>query len=114
MINKLRSNFGKRLKELRKARGLTQENLAEKTGFEPSYLSDIERGSRNITIDNIEKIAKGFGVDAYKLFFFHHNFKHNKKVDFTMEMVNDILENLPAGQRNQILQIVRLCSGLSR
>lgn len=53
---------GKRLRELRKAKGLSQERLAELAGINPKYYSDVERGKRNITIKNLERIASQLGV----------------------------------------------------
>jgi len=54
--------FGNRLRELRKQKGLSQEDLAFKSGLHRTYISDIERGSRNLSLQNIVKIAKALGV----------------------------------------------------
>lgn len=66
----LRESFGGRVRELRKSMGLTQEELAEKACMEYKYLGAIERGEKNLTINNIEKIAKGFGIEVHQLFTF--------------------------------------------
>ncbi|MDP5239132.1 helix-turn-helix transcriptional regulator [Uliginosibacterium sp. 31-16] len=50
------------LKALRKARELTQEQLAEKAELHVNYVGGIERGERNATIRNIKKLAKALGV----------------------------------------------------
>ena len=60
--------FGFSLKKLREAKHLTQEELAEIAGIDRTYLSDTERGSRNIGIKNIVKLASGLGVSAGELF----------------------------------------------
>ncbi|MGP0083129.1 MAG: helix-turn-helix domain-containing protein [Steroidobacteraceae bacterium] len=52
---------------LRAARGLTQEALAHDCGIDCTYLSAVERAERNISIDNIARIAKGLHVDPWKL-----------------------------------------------
>lgn len=49
--------FGLRMKELRSAKGITQEELAGLAGLTRQYLGDVERGTRNISLVNIEKIA---------------------------------------------------------
>ena len=58
----IQKKFGDKLRELRKQKGLSQEGLAFKSGLHRTYISDIERGSRNVSLKNIEKIAKAFGI----------------------------------------------------
>lgn len=61
--------LGKRIKELRRSRDLSQEQLAEKTGINAKYLSSIERGRENPTLDLLIKLAKkGLGVEMGSLF----------------------------------------------
>lgn len=57
----IQKKFGDKLRELRKQKGLSQEDLAFKSGLHRTYISDIERGSRNVSLKNIEKIAKALG-----------------------------------------------------
>ena len=54
--------FGLRLAEIRKAKGLSQERLALESGVARSYLSDVERGTRNIALLNIHRLAETLGV----------------------------------------------------
>jgi len=63
--NSARERFARRLQQLRKARGLSQEVLAERAGLNRTYVSGVERGTINIRIDNIEKLANTLkaGVD---------------------------------------------------
>lgn len=56
--------FGFRLKQEREARGMTQEQLAEKATLDRTYLSDVERGFRNIGIKNVVKLATALDVAA--------------------------------------------------
>lgn len=51
-----------RIKDLRDERGLSQRGFAALIGMSPTYLADIERGARNVSIDNMKRIADGFGV----------------------------------------------------
>lgn len=46
---------------------LTLEDLAERSGLTWSYLSQVERGIRNITVDNMEAIATGLGIEVREL-----------------------------------------------
>lgn len=59
--------FGKRVRELRKARQLTQQELAELTGLSRSYIGEIEIGKRNVSLKNIEIIAKALQTDVPSL-----------------------------------------------
>ena len=54
--------FGKRVREMRRERGWTQEDLAAKSGLNRPYLSLVETGKRNITLRQAEVLAKTFGV----------------------------------------------------
>ena len=54
--------FGKKIQEERKKRGLSQEKLAELAGLHRTYIGMIERGEKNITLSNIEKIANAFKI----------------------------------------------------
>jgi transcriptional regulator with XRE-family HTH domain len=59
--------FGKRIKELRRAQGLTQEVLAKKLGLDRSYMGFLERGERNPSLEVIIKIAKALGEEPDEL-----------------------------------------------
>ena len=59
--------FGFSVKKQREAKGLTQETLAEKADLDRTYLSDVERGTRNLGVKNIVRIAKALGVKPGKL-----------------------------------------------
>ena len=60
--------FGKRIKELRKQTGLSQEKFALKISMDRTYYASVEAGRRNISLENIKKIADGFGVSLSQLF----------------------------------------------
>jgi transcriptional regulator with XRE-family HTH domain len=63
----LRDILAKNMRLLRAKRGLTQGALAYDCGINRVYLSSVERGERNVSIDNIARIAKGLKVEAWKL-----------------------------------------------
>ena len=60
--------FGPRLKELRQETGLSQEKFALKISMDRTYYASVEAGRRNISLENIKKIADGFGVSLSQLF----------------------------------------------
>ena len=55
-------SFGQDVQELRIERGLSQEGLAAVVGMHRTYISDVERGTRNTSLMNAEKIAAGLNV----------------------------------------------------
>ncbi len=64
----VRERFGFAVKTRREAAGLTQEELAEQAGIHRTYLSDVERGSRNVCLVNIECLAAALAVPLSELF----------------------------------------------
>lgn len=55
--------FGKRVREVRKAKGISQEKLAEMAGIDRSYMGNIERGEKNITLKKIYEICDALQID---------------------------------------------------
>lgn len=62
-----RLRFAEQLRAERHRQGLTLEDLAERSGLTWSYISQVERGIRNITIDNQDALARGLGVTVRDL-----------------------------------------------
>lgn len=75
----IQQELGKRIGELRKAKGYSQESFARKSGIDRTYIASVEAGKRNISIDNIKKIADALNVTLNDLF------------DFTKPIHNNIL-----------------------
>ncbi len=65
---RIRKAFGKKVRDLRKARGFSQESFADAVGLHRTYIGSIERGEQNVSIDNIAKIAKALKVKLSVLF----------------------------------------------
>jgi transcriptional regulator with XRE-family HTH domain len=63
-----RKRLGRRLQRLRRLRGLTQEQLAERIDINPKYLSSVERGEENPTLDLFLRLAEGLQVELPALF----------------------------------------------
>ncbi|HEP0388360.1 MULTISPECIES: helix-turn-helix domain-containing protein [Serratia] len=68
MKNELQIKFGQRVRELRKERGWSQEEFADKCGLDRTYVSGIERGVRNPTLEVLGTISLGFELNLYELF----------------------------------------------
>lgn len=64
----IKEELGKRIKELRKAKGYSQEKFALLINMDRTYFASVEAGKRNISIQNIEKIANGLEITLEELF----------------------------------------------
>ena len=64
---KILEEFGKRLRSLRRARGLSQESLAHEADLDRTYVGGVERGERNTSLLNIRKLADALGVSPREL-----------------------------------------------
>lgn len=64
----IRERFGAAVKAVREEKGLTQEELAHRAGIHRTYLSDVERGSRNVSLLILEKLAKALELSLADLF----------------------------------------------
>ena len=60
--------FGKKVREARIKQNLSQEKLATKAGVHRTYIGMIERAEKNITLENIEKVARALGLQVKELF----------------------------------------------
>ncbi len=67
-MNDIKKEFGKHLKKIRLEQGLTQEQLADKAGMHFTYVGQIERGIRNPSLVNLQKLAKALNVNSKELF----------------------------------------------
>jgi transcriptional regulator with XRE-family HTH domain len=62
-----RRSFGERVRDFRHSLGVSQEELADRAGLDRTYVSAVERGRRNISLDNICRLAVALEVDAGEL-----------------------------------------------
>ena len=67
-MDNINIKFGKRIKELRLKENISQEELAFRCQLSKNYVSDVERGTRNITLKVVEKFAIGLNVTPSHLF----------------------------------------------
>lgn len=64
----LRNTVGDRMRAIRKAQGLTQQQLAELSNLDDAYIGAVERGERNFSIDTLEKIVTALQIQPGELF----------------------------------------------
>jgi len=94
--------FGKQVRDLRKAQGLSQEELAEKADLHYTYIGGVERGERNLSLKSIERIASALKIDIIGLFALHLSEKSGAK---NKELISDI-NNLLLTKDIKILQLI--------
>ena len=63
-----RARFGSTVRKFREERGYSQEKLAERAGLHRNYVGGIERGERNLALENIIKLARALSVSPKELF----------------------------------------------
>ena len=66
--SQIRLSFGKRVRELRKAKEMSQKEFASLCGLDRTYISGIERGKRNVSLQNIHVIARALEVRLVDIF----------------------------------------------
>lgn len=81
--------IGLRIKELRKNKGLSQEELAEKAETSPNYLSRMERGTENPTLEMLIKISRALGVEMRETFDFGHEESLRELKEFMIEFIRE-------------------------
>lgn len=68
MQSKILFQFGQTIRKLRLSKGISQENFANICGLHRTYISDVELGKRNISLENIEKMSRALGISLPDLF----------------------------------------------
>jgi transcriptional regulator with XRE-family HTH domain len=67
-MQEVHKKLGKRIAELRKKKGFSQERFAHECGFHRSYMGAVERGEKNITLAMVNKVAKALKISLAELF----------------------------------------------
>lgn len=103
----LKEKFGARLKEIRRSKKMTQENLAEITGMDIPNLSNIERGKKFVSAETLSKLAFALNVSESALF----DFGHKKTREELINEINSIIKNSNLNRLEYIYKILTsLCT----
>lgn len=98
--------IGKRIQELRKARGLSQEKIAERADISPTYLSRIECGRENPTLDMLIKLSKALEVEMWEMLDFGHVASHKE----LKESIQSLIKTSDEPTLRLALKIIRAVS----
>lgn len=101
--------LGRRIRALRKAKGLTQEDLGGKCGINYKYVGAIERGEENPSLSVLQKIAKGLGVEIMELFRFHPEEKDPAKLK---KELMTIIDRMAKEDKEKLQMIFRIVNAL--
>ena len=105
-MGSLRKSFGQRLRSIRLAKGLTQEELAGKAGLHTTYIGIIERGKQGASLDTIEKLATALGVKEEKFFSF---ISRKYSIEEKEGLIIDLENTLRKQKIEDIKKISRIC-----
>lgn len=97
--------IGYRIREVRKKRGLTQEQASEICDITPSFYGNIERGDKKMSVETLAKIAKGLSVSADQLLFGNENGEEE-----AFRILSHIKENGNENQYKKYLDIMKAVS----
>ena len=95
--------LGKRVRELRKKRGLTLEKLSELAGIDVKFLGGIERGKENPSIGTLEKLAIALSVRLHQVLTLEHQVRGEKVL---RKKITQILETCTEGELQIIFRLV--------
>ena len=107
-MSTFQQDFGQNFKRLRKARGMTQDAVAERASLSTSYISDVERGRANPSLSTAERLAAALRVDELELFHFGHTLAQPTEIQQKLEaLIHDMDEKTLKGIYSAILRVFR-------
>ncbi|MEQ7049910.1 helix-turn-helix transcriptional regulator [Paenibacillaceae sp. P-4] len=104
---KINQFVGSRIRSLRMAQGLTQEQLGELVDLPQPYVGGIERGERNITLETLQKIINALKVSPEELFL---NYQDNGSSNEFIEIMNRLQSQLIARDIKEVKAVEKLVS----
>ncbi|WP_064199067.1 helix-turn-helix domain-containing protein [Brevibacillus brevis] len=100
-------HIGKVIREIRKAQGLSQEQLAERVGTKHTDIGKLERGERNVTLKTLEKVASSLEIEVYKLFEYDIQEKSSEK-EYLINRITQSLIDMPESDLRKVLTILNI------
>jgi transcriptional regulator with XRE-family HTH domain len=109
MKNETAALLGRRIRALRKSKGLTQEELGAECGINYKYVGAIERGEENPSLSILLRVSKGLGVEILELFRFSHEQRDPAKLK--KELI-DTINQIGKDEREKLQLILKLVNVL--
>jgi transcriptional regulator with XRE-family HTH domain len=109
MINDFVNLVGERIRGLRKEKGYTQDELAERASIHNRYISDVERGERNITLETLDKIITALDIAPIEFFQFHNIDTFDQRLDKKV-----ILESLNALLVGRTIEEIKMVNNVAK
>lgn len=100
------NQFGRKLKNIRLNRNLSQEELAFQCNMQASHIGQLERGQKNPTLDTLKKISVGLNMSLCELLNFE-NGDESANSNKTVNKINAYLNKLTPKQQEQVLAIIK-------
>lgn len=104
---------GERLRAIRKQKGLTQAEVAEKANLNDKYYSEVERGIRNITLVNLQKIARSLGVPLADIFSFSVERQSSPEAQEAAALLMHLFSNTTDAQKRALNNILKKIAELT-
>ncbi|TBR20760.1 XRE family transcriptional regulator [bacterium] len=105
VVDDIYSLVGRRVREERKARGLTQDFLASKIEIGPSHFSNLERGKRQMQLHTLDRLAKALRIPIHELLL---SAPHPKPVDDpSVRRITELVRDASPKRRAAILKVVQ-------
>ena len=102
-MNNMTKELGKRIRTERIDKKMTQEELAERAGLHPTYIGQVERGEKSLTITSLEKIVEGLRISYSDLF--ENNQPPTKPTSFAMRCY-DKINSYPQEKQKQFYELL--------
>lgn len=99
-------NIGMRIKKCRRSTHLTQEKLAELLDLSPHYIYEIERGSKTISLNVLEKLSKILNISTDYIIFGEEFTYNSQPIGPLPDRLSQIIENLSPDKRNCLADIL--------
>lgn len=108
-MSELTQTIGLRLRGYRLERGHSQETLAELAGLHPTYVGQVERGEKNVTVDSLAKITTALNIPLSRLF---EVVEEQEAQDNYPRMSYELLTAQPKSVQGRMYRILREIEGL--